>query len=279
VTTVAIPAEQFAHGDHRRYGRGCRCTTCTTAQARYRKILEYRRHTGNPGRIPATRAAAHIRALRLAGMDDTAIMRAAQIGGDALYRAADAETRINRATETSILAVPIPHGTPSVISCANTDATATWRRLQALARAGWPATVLAERLGCTPQNVGLLLRQTGTGKVHLHTEQQIRDLYINLWHQRPEAHGVPGWIADRSRRYAASRGWHPAGAWDNIGDPNEQPQYGRRATRVDAVVEDTAELARQGLNREAIAERLGISWNAVCAAHARADLSVPEIAG
>jgi len=273
------PAEDFDHSDPRRYERGCRCTPCKAGRARYRKNLAYRRHSGDHNYRTASRTAPHIRALRLAGMNDTDILQITGISTDTFYRAALKTARITRNTERIILAVPIPKRTTKhVISHATTDATATWRRLQALAHAGWPATVLAQRIGCTSQNVTLLLRQTGGGKVQLRTEKQIEALYLELWQQRPEDHGVPGWIADRSRRYAASRNWHPAAAWDDIADPNEQPKYGGKVRRPTAIVEDTAELARLGLSRGVIAERLGVTWDYVTTAHAREGVPVPELA-
>jgi hypothetical protein len=48
--------------------------------------------------------------------------------------------------------------------------------------------------------------------------------------------------------------------------------------RAASIVEDTAELVRHGLTRERIAERLGISWNAVSKAHSRRSHPVPELA-
>jgi hypothetical protein len=45
-----------------------------------------------------------------------------------------------------------------------------------------------------------------------------------------------------------------------------------------AIVEDTAELARQQLTRDEISERLGIRWNTVQQAHSRCGVPVPAVA-
>jgi hypothetical protein len=48
--------------------------------------------------------------------------------------------------------------------------------------------------------------------------------------------------------------------------------------RASVVIEVTAELARRGLGREEIAARLGITWDAVGAAHRRHGCEAPELA-
>lgn len=48
----------------------------------------------------------------------------------------------------------------------------------------------------------------------------------------------------------------------------------RKRRRAD-VVEDTAELAEFGLTGDAIAERLGMTWEGLCRAHRRAGVAVP----
>lgn len=48
--------------------------------------------------------------------------------------------------------------------------------------------------------------------------------------------------------------------------------------RAMVVIEDTAELAWRGLDREQIAARLGITWDAVAQAHRRRGIRLPELA-
>jgi hypothetical protein len=215
----------------------------------------------------------------MAGMNDASIMAAAGISVDAMYKAAITTAVITRATEEAVLAVRLPETSGSeVVSRAKTDATGTWRRVQALAAAGWPATAVANRLGFTSTNITYLLRQCGTGKVNLRTADQIRRVYLELWNQRPEDHGVTPPVALRTRRYAARQGWHPAAVWDDIDDPADQPQYGDTSVRDLALIEDATELAAQGLSREAIAGRLGVTWPYIAKAHSRRGVPVPQIA-
>lgn len=49
----------------------------------------------------------------------------------------------------------------------------------------------------------------------------------------------------------------------------------RRYRRAADVVEDTAELAEFGLDGDAIAARLGMSWEGVCRAHRRVGAVLP----
>jgi hypothetical protein len=50
----------------------------------------------------------------------------------------------------------------------------------------------------------------------------------------------------------------------------------RKRRRAD-VVEDTAELAGYGLTGDAIADRLGMTWEGLCRAHRRAGVPVPVL--
>ena len=50
----------------------------------------------------------------------------------------------------------------------------------------------------------------------------------------------------------------------------------RKRRRAD-VVEDTAELAELGLLGDAIAARLGMTWEGLCRAHRRAGVPVPVV--
>jgi hypothetical protein len=276
--TTAIPAEDFAHGDARRYRRRCRCTPCVRAATAEAKRNEFLRATGRGALLAPDRSADHVRALRNAGLRDADILQAARIVPDQLYRIMRGAGKIHRNTERRVLAVPIPEavgaGSSSLV-----DGTGTHRRLQALVAAGWPAAQLGNHPGVAHrQQMTYLLHGLGTGRVELHTALRIRDLFHGLDGRRPEDNGIAPHIAQRARQLAGRRGWHPAIVWDDIDDPFEKPNYGAKVSRVDAVVEDTAELVREGYSREAIALRLGISWDAVRVAHSRKGVDLPEVA-
>ena len=276
MTTVATPAEAFAHGDAKRYRRGCRCADCRAGVVAESKKNQYLRKTGRSTMRTTETASAHVLKLRAAGMADSEIMQAASIAPDVLYRVLRNAGRIHATTEQRILAVKVPakarQGNGSL-----TDGTGTRRRLQALVAAGWPSAEIAFRLGVFRQQVGYLIRGEGTGQVTLRVEAEVSRVFRALWGQSPEANGVAPHVALRARRRAARRHWHPAGAWDDIDNPNEQPQYGARVNRSAAIVEDVAELVTQGHSRDAIAERLGVTWNYVQIAHSRENVPMPEV--
>lgn len=272
-----MPAEAFDHGDARRYRRGCHCTACTTAVRKEAERNKFLRETGRGIFRSGNAAGAHIHAMRATGMADKHIQQAARICPDVMYRIMRGDSQIHVTTERRILAVTAPPtGRPQ--NSVKTDGTGTRRRLRALVVAGWPGAELGRRMGATKEYIGHLLHGRGAGQVAIHTAIRVKALYLELWDQRPEDHGVQAHMALRARLLAARRGWHPAAVWDDMNDPNEQPQYGEDVPRPVAIVENTAELARQGLSREAIAERLGVTWNTVTVAHSRAGVPVPGLA-
>lgn len=221
------------------------------------------------------RAADHIAALRRAGMTDLEIRAAAQVGLATFYRAANRAGLITRMTERRILAVTVRVSAgPS--SAVRVPPHGTRRRLQALVHAGWPPPVLATALGMKLQMLHELLHREHD-PVSIRTALRVEAMFRHLWNQTPERHGVRPAAATRARLLAARHGFHPAMAWDDIDHPDAQPQYGAEVSRQQAVVEDTAELAAEGLSREGISHRLGIQWDAVRQAHRRAGLDAPVI--
>lgn len=275
MTTVAIPAEDFAHGDPHRYWRGCRCTNCTKAGSRQSARNKLLRLTGRGDIVQPDKAARHIHALRLTGMPDAEIMQAASITVSTFYRIVGRAGSIRRHVEQQVLAVKaVPRSL--VGNCSRIDGTGTRRRLQALVAAGWPCNALASRLGADDKYTHEVL--TGDGRaVMLRTAAKVNDLFAELCGQRPEAHGVRPVSATRARNLAKRRNWHPAGVWDDIDNPDERPNYGDRTARSAAIVEDVAELVAQGFSRDAIAERLDITWNYVQIAHSREGIPMPEV--
>lgn len=240
------------------------------------KQARYRREAGHRATTPPNRAATHITRLRTAGMTDLQIRAAAHIGSTTFYRAAGQHSRITRTSERRILAVTAPAVPTEPRSLATTAPHGTRRRLQALVHTGWPPPVLADALGRHLQHIHELLNRE-RDQVAIRTEAAVRAMFGELWDQQPEQHGVRPAAANRARQLAGRRGWHPAAVWDDLDDPGAQPQYGVEVSRQQAVVEDTAELVREGLSREGISVRLGIQWDAVRQAHRRAGVEVPLI--
>lgn len=245
-------------------------TTLTPGQLKQARI---RRAAGHRATCPPTRAAAHIRALRQAGMSDAQIRAAAKISNGTLYRIVGGQSLLRR-TEARLLAVkPAPQPQPRR-SAAVVPSHGTGRRLQGLVVAGWPPAVLATALGMRMQQVHRLLH---AGRpVTVATAGRVTAMTRELWGRQPEACGARHSAVLRARQYAGRYGWHPLAVWDDIDDPDEQPQYGQHTSRLVAVVEDTAELIGEGLSREGISARLGIQWDAVRQAHRRAGVATPE---
>lgn len=93
------------------------------------------------------------------------------------------------------------------------DPTGTKRRIQALARNGWPYGYLAAQLGNgTANSIGNILRSP---KVNRRTAERVAKLYDRLSMEL----GPSGITASR----ALARGWASWADWDNIDDPREVP--------------------------------------------------------
>jgi hypothetical protein len=273
MTTATVRA--VPHGDHRCYWRGCRRPECTTAAGARVARSRYLLHVGQGTICSSDQAARHIWRLRGAKMSDIQIRAAARLDHETFHRILNGRA-IRRATEHRVLAVgrraPVAVG-----SLANVDVTGSRRRLQALGVAGWPELVLAARMGMNVRSVQRAISPCSQLISHA-SAAHITALCAELWDKRPEDCGVSPISAKRTRRLAARHGWHPLLAWDDIDDPSEVPQYGARASRVDAVVEDATELIAEGYSREAIAERLGLTWDAVRQAFIRKGVLLPELA-
>jgi len=237
------------------------------------KHATYLRRTGVRATVTPDRAAHHIHTLRTAGLRDQQISTITGVSATTLYRIAKRHGPITRATEARILAAPIP-ASQHTTSTASIPATGTRRRLQALATAGYPTAWIALRIGIDRRNLTALLHGHDQ-RTTLRTAHRVTRLYLAHWDSRAEDHGVSPLAAARARRIAAANGWMPAAAWDDIDDPNAVPHLGGDVSRLVAVVEDTAELAAEGLSREGIAARLGIQWDAVRQAHRRARRILP----
>jgi hypothetical protein len=242
------------------------------------KHRQYLRTHGTPTRrtVSPNRAATHIQQLRHAGLTDQQIRTAAHIGHSTLDTAANRRANISVRTEQRILAVPVPTTRKRVVSVAMVPPHGTRRRLQALIHAGWPAARLGAELGIHPNQLYRLLHQQHD-MVAVRTEAAVARVFRRLWDQQPEEHGVKPISARRARLLAERHQWAPALAWDDIDAPDAQPDLGREVSRVQAVVEDTAELVAEGLSREGIAVRLGIGWDAVRQAHRRAGRPAPVV--
>lgn len=237
------------------------------------KHTRYTRSLGHTATTTPDRAAHHIHHLRVNGMRDQHIAAAAHVSATTIYRIARRHGPITRAVEQRILEVTAPADADTAGCTATLPSAGTARRLQALVVQGHPPTVIAVRLGMPRQQLHDLLHAR-YGRVAVHVVVRVGALYLEWWDRQGEQQ-VTAAAAAKARVLAAVHGWVPAAAWDRIDDPDAVPDVGGSVSRVQAVVEDTAELVLEGLSREGIAARLGIQWDAVRQAHRRAGVPLP----
>lgn len=128
----------------------------------------------------------------------------------------------------------------------------TARRLQALARLGWPPRELADRLGVASESVQQL-RCTGRPTVERGTHERVAALYDELAM-------TPG-PSVRARVYAERQGWAPPLAWDDdtIDDPAARPNLGaERPWRAWDGLERDIDILLSRTTPEAAADALGM---------------------
>lgn len=223
MTTAAKAAEDFEHGDHRRYRRGCRCTKCKAGANRRNIKNRYLRQTGRATLRPTDRAADHLLLLRAAGLNDKEIQKRTRSCPDVMYRILRREGVIHAHTETRILSVPVPAPSGTSSNRAYIPGHGTVRRLRALVAAGWYQAELARRLGKQKENLKQIIDRGETGQVAQYVADEVRALYTELSAQKPEAHGVARIYAERARKMAVTRGWAPPEYWDD--DDLDNPDF------------------------------------------------------
>lgn len=223
MTTAVRAAEDFEHGDHRRYRRGCRCTKCKAGMNSQNIRNRYLRQTGRAIMRPTDRAANHLLILRAAGLKDREIQKQASICPDVMYRILRREGVIHARTETRILRVPVPATDGPSGSRAYIPGHGTIRRLRALVAAGWFQAELARRLGKDKENLKQIIDRGERGQVAQYVADQVRSLYAELHDQKPEDHGVNAFYADRARKTASARGWAGPDYWDE--DDLDNPDF------------------------------------------------------
>ncbi|MFI6317322.1 hypothetical protein ACIBG8_07375 [Nonomuraea sp. NPDC050556] len=146
------------------------------------------------------------------------------------------------------------------------------RRLQALMLRGWPMPLVAARCDVPRWQLDRVLNKAMI--LRAYQARAIRDVTALLFDQDPPR-------TNRGERHAASvvrnrarrSGWMPLAAWDDIDDPDAEPDLGATVSRAQAVTEDAEFLARQGFTPDQVAERLQISRGYLQTARARAAAS------
>lgn len=124
----------------------------------------------------------------------------------------------------------------------------TRRRVQALQAIGWPLQHVADSAGVSKQ---ALAGSVAAQRVSARVARTLREIYLEL-------ENTPG-PSERARRHAATKGWAPPAAWDDIDDPSEHPEHPDPARGTGRLSVDTlTDCASWGMTREQAADRLGV---------------------
>lgn len=200
--------------------------------------------------VDAAAVQKHVAGLRARGMGHRRIEALSGLTRAAL-QALPNVTRVSRRTEAIILAIPLPACVfdPILADGAQISVIGSQRRIQALARMGWSAEMLAARVGCDRRRLAALTSGQQT-KVTVRWARRIDELFNEL-------QDVPG-PGRKAARFAELKGWAPPIAWDDdtIDDPNAKPQHD--AHRFVSFAEKYEELRDHCLvtGLDAITERL-----------------------
>lgn len=273
MTTKALPP----HGTYARangscgYRKPCKCEPCLIARRRHDKKWKVNRALGKPAMVDATPARERIAELRKTHTW-VSISKTTGIAESNLYYIANGtRTEIQRTTQDAILAVQ--HG-PKPVDTLQVDAIGSRRRLQALMVVGHSVRLLARECRIAKDRArDIALGQQPT--VRADVAERIADAYMRLAFRPAPVNK----FTQRTRNLAAARGWHGPLAWDDIDDPNCQPETEHRKSRARAstrpkVYADparVAELTAAGRTAGQIADEIGCHKRSVVRARRRAE--------
>jgi len=210
---------------------GCRCDRCRhlrkmERQRRRNRMIAYGRSDEiSPATVPVEDVRPHIVQLHEFGKfaleriaDAARVSRTLVL--DIYYGPRGKEKRSRQGTPRRIREVAARRLlmlTPDQISAPLVPAIGTIRRLQALVAIGYSQTQLSERLGVQVTNLSHLIhgqRERVTAATYVAT----LELFRELWAQ-PRS----GARAAQAKAVARANGWVGPLSWDDIDDPDEQP--------------------------------------------------------
>jgi hypothetical protein len=142
---ASTPGASIPHGRRSCYVKGCRCTTCRSANADY---IKSRRRTGSRTEpeesVDASRAREYINFLSGLGIGRPSVYKACGVNKRILWEIASSKkSRIRRSTEARILAIKPDEAMPRG---AYVDADVTRQQIKVLLAEGFTKSDLADRL-------------------------------------------------------------------------------------------------------------------------------------
>lgn len=178
--------------------------------ARQEKAARLRRARGIPGYVPTDRLTGHIHALQQAGWTNREIADIAGVDRRTIHNILHGYVAtVHRPTAAKILAVraeDVPNRVPALGSM---------RRVQALAVLGWSVS----RIGAEAGIRGTLVNELVAGR-RKRVPRAEAEAVARLFRERCMTPGP----SKTTRTVAARNGWVPPLGWDDIDDPEEQPQ-------------------------------------------------------
>jgi hypothetical protein len=215
------PQARHRHGTRTAYVKDCcRCPHCTAANTAASRAVARERIYGRwHPYVDAGPIREHIAALRAAGIG---VERIAELGGLSVNHVRQlaehgrdglpTTQRVRPSTAARVLGIDIDDANRAPHS--RVDATGTRRRLQALMATGWTVELLAAELG---RRSNTLHRSMASASVTARTAHEVAGVYERLCNATPPlATSDQRAAADAARAHAATQGWLPPLAWDDI---------------------------------------------------------------
>lgn len=250
------------------YRKACKCQPCLVARRRHDKRWKVNRDLGKPASVDAAPARKHLALLRETHTWRSLATATGLAESNLYYIANGARATIHRDTHHSILAVQ-PKTT--AVDNLHIDALGSRRRLQALMTIGHSVRSIARECRIAKDrahDIALGLQPT----VRSDVAERIKAAYMRLAFRPAPANKH----TNRTRNLAASRGFHGPLAWEDIDDPECQPETDTAVTprRFKAVVDPdrVARLTLLGRTNEQIAAELGCHERTVSRVRRRAEM-------
>ncbi|MER7734145.1 hypothetical protein ABTX80_24965 [Streptomyces erythrochromogenes] len=230
----------------------CTCQPCNVVWRRTRKHAAANRQLGRPSIVNATPTRERLTLLRQT-MTWQQIADAAGCMRTTLQDVLSGKSQVvRRRTAAAVMAIPFQAPTEPRLYV---NATGCRRRLQALAILGHSLRVIAKQADTT--DVRIQLVQSGRQPTLSHSLALRITAAYDVLVDTPAQSGASSTL---TRRHANAKRWLGPTWWDvdEIDDPSHEPAT-ERTPRYIALAEDCAELERQDLTRQQIAERLGVT--------------------